>query len=216
MGRDRKMKMLVIVAFVIAIASMSLGFAAFSSVLNISSSATVTPNSEDFNIVFSGSETDANVKALVPSITGSAIAENAIVGDDGISISANEIIFTEPGQKVTYYTYAHNIGKFDGYVNSVTFENVDGYDKNVVCIPDEGTSAELVQAACEGIQIGYLFPSGRGGLLEITTSSGVMTYLVGSVSSGGFFMQYGSNATRADGPFTVLFGDVVYDISTVK
>lgn len=50
MERDRKIRMLSIVALVLAITGMSLGFAAFSSTLTISSSATVTPNSDDFKI----------------------------------------------------------------------------------------------------------------------------------------------------------------------
>ena len=43
----RKTKIITIVALVIAIFGMTLGFAAFSATLNISTSATVAPNSED-------------------------------------------------------------------------------------------------------------------------------------------------------------------------
>ena len=54
MRKDRKVQILSIVALVLAITGMSLGFAAFSSTLTISSSATVTPNSDDFSMTFLG------------------------------------------------------------------------------------------------------------------------------------------------------------------
>lgn len=58
MEKDRRIKILSIVALVLAITGMSLGFAAFTSTLTISSSATVTPNSDDFKIVAYGIPTD--------------------------------------------------------------------------------------------------------------------------------------------------------------
>lgn len=54
MEKQRQMKLLSIVALVVAIIGMTLGFAAFSTTLSISSSATVTPNSEDFKISLYG------------------------------------------------------------------------------------------------------------------------------------------------------------------
>ena len=50
MEKQRQMKLLSIVTLVVAIIGMTLGFAAFSTTLSISSSATVTPTSEDFKI----------------------------------------------------------------------------------------------------------------------------------------------------------------------
>ena len=49
----RKAQMLTIVALVIVIVTLGVGFAAFSSTLNISSSTNVNPNSSDFKIAFS-------------------------------------------------------------------------------------------------------------------------------------------------------------------
>ena len=53
MEHNRKQKMLIIIALVVGIASLSIGFAAFSTTLNISSSASVTPNSDTFSVKFS-------------------------------------------------------------------------------------------------------------------------------------------------------------------
>ena len=50
MKKRREIQILSIVALVIAVAGMSIGFAVFSTTLNISSSATVSPNADEFNI----------------------------------------------------------------------------------------------------------------------------------------------------------------------
>ena len=54
MIKHRKIKSLCIFALVIAIVGMGLGFAAFSTTLNISSSATVSPNDDDFSVMIYG------------------------------------------------------------------------------------------------------------------------------------------------------------------
>ena len=54
MERKRYEKMFLILILVVAIAGMSLGFAAFSKLLTINASATVTPSQEDFKIVAYG------------------------------------------------------------------------------------------------------------------------------------------------------------------
>ena len=52
MEKNRKFKILSIVLLVMAIAGMTLGFAAFSTTLSISSSASVTPNRDSFGVKF--------------------------------------------------------------------------------------------------------------------------------------------------------------------
>ena len=54
MNKVKRFKILSIVALVIAIVGMSLGFAAFSATLNISSSASVKPNADDFKVMIYG------------------------------------------------------------------------------------------------------------------------------------------------------------------
>mgnify|MGYP003321431600 CR=1 FL=1 len=153
MEKTRQMKILSIIALVVAIAGMTLGFAAFSTTLSISSSATVTPNSEDFKVVLSGSETDSNVNLVDYIIDGDATAEQGYC--DGLNFETSNIVFTAPGQKVTYSTYIHNIGKYTAYLKELKFGNVDGTTSKKVCTADveKGTSQSLVDSACEGIRI---------------------------------------------------------------
>ena len=58
MERDRSAKIIAIVALCIAIVGLSIGFAAFSSNLTISSSANVKPDPSSFDVNFSTSNTN--------------------------------------------------------------------------------------------------------------------------------------------------------------
>ena len=64
MEKGRKIKILSIIALVVSIIGMTLGFAAFSSTLTISSSASVTPNASDFNFVVYGIGDDVEYEAI--------------------------------------------------------------------------------------------------------------------------------------------------------
>ena len=67
MEKERQVKLLSIIALVVAITGMTLGFAAFSTTLNISSSATVTPNSSDFKINVYGFEDYESIEQFLDS-----------------------------------------------------------------------------------------------------------------------------------------------------
>ena len=141
MEKHRQIKMLSIIALVIAIVGMSLGFAAFSTTLSISSGASVTPSSEDFKVVFSSSSTGVETDMIYPS-DDEVLATPAKV--NGTSLSDIHVTLTEPGQVVFYQFYIYNAGEYDAYIDSVNFGEK-------VCTAGDGTSDALVQAACDDI-----------------------------------------------------------------
>ena len=59
MEKNKKTKTLAIIALIISILGLTLGFAAFSNTLTISSSATVSPDESDFNINVYGYTSDS-------------------------------------------------------------------------------------------------------------------------------------------------------------
>ena len=83
MEKTRQIKLLSIVLLVIAITGMTLGFAAFSTTLSISSSATVTPNSEDFKVVMLGSETDLSDRTATPKVYFTAVGNKNVLYNEG-------------------------------------------------------------------------------------------------------------------------------------
>jgi hypothetical protein len=80
---ERNSKVIAIVALCIGVVGLSLGFAAFSNTLTISSSATVAPDASTFNVDFSAVDNDVDVTTPV-SVTnvsnlavGTAVIDNA-------------------------------------------------------------------------------------------------------------------------------------------
>ena len=221
MEKTRQIKILSIVALVVAIAGMTLGFAAFSTTLSISSSATVTPNSEDFKVVLSSNSNygDPIHNVIEPSIVGDASANAIIINNVGNTFTTNiNVNFESPGSSVLYTMFVHNVGKYDAYFNKIVFDKVSGSELKKVCsIPsDSNATPELVEQACDGIKFSV-------GVFNYTkyvyfTDDYYFNSIIlkpGQVGSGKFLIEYGSDAVRADGPFNVQFGDITLEYNTV-
>ena len=129
MERRRGSQVLAIVALLLAVGGLSLGFAAFSETLTIRSSAEVKPEDE-FNVDFQN--TDGTTTALAGVASGetgatsvSATYDNAT---DNPTIGGLKANFTKPGQTVTYTFRVDNVNKIKAYLKSVTFANATGSD----------------------------------------------------------------------------------------
>lgn len=218
MERQRQIKVLSVVALIIAILGMSLGFAAFSTSLNISSSASVSPNSFDFDIRFceddDGSKCDWESDLFVY-----PIASNGAVGKNGNlfhrNVSFLSATFSMPNQSVLYKFYVHNLGEYDAYLKDVSYTALsNGTYKMCSATTTDSTKAtdSLVQAACDGI--------------NVTVSIGGTSYEFGSNISGHklpkgaveevlFTIEYADGSVLADGPFKVDVSDFKLNYSTV-
>ena len=220
MERNRQIKVLSIIALVLAIVGMSLGFAAFSSTLTISSSASVTPNSNDFAVYLYPYVTSLSASAPAISVngvaTGGATGTNLEFMEGGISgISGLYANFTAPGQTVSYSFYAGNAGEYDAYLRGITFTALsNGSYKDCSVSTTDSTKAtdSLVQAACEGI--------------DIKINVGGVDYELGSSISNHklskktfepikITIEYASESAYVDGPFNVEFSDIKLNYSTV-
>lgn len=217
MKRNRQTKMIAIIALVIAVAGMSLGFAAFSSTLTISSSASVTPDSSTFSVGFYPDTTAALANApanpVIANTTGGASASELMLEEGATSISELNASFTAPGGSVTYSFYVGNSGEYDAYLRAINFNNVTGSNLNKVCTAGTGATASLVDAACDDITISV-------NVHDITATS-TNSSISGKVLYKKTFapititIEYAANGDRADGPFSVEFGEISLDYSTV-
>ena len=208
MEKTRQIKILSIIALVLAISAMTLGFAAFSTTLNISSSASVNPNSSDFAVKFSTSQDSLVVNAVTPSnISGNVTATNGVI-ENGASPTLTNLsaTFTSPGQYVEYTVYARNEGAYTAYLNNVNFIG------NKKCRGSSGTTDSLVQSACNSI--------------GVTVTIGSNTYSTTSPVTGHPLAQntgeeikvrleYASNGASADGAFEIKLPSVALVYSTV-
>ena len=156
MEKNRSSKIIAVVALVVAVFGLTLGFAAFSNTLTISSSAYVSPSSENFKINLSGSES-----GITTNVVGTpAQSENLGYYASQASVSGSRISglkanVTQPGQEVSYTFYVHNDGEYDAYLNSIVFANVEGQSapRYCVAVDPQTTTASLVSAACESISV---------------------------------------------------------------
>lgn len=212
MEKGRDSKVIAIVALLIAVVGLSVGFAAYSSTLFISNtSATVGPASEtDFSVILSTSGTvdETTIENLLTTATATGDAQAVLkeeTGDfkpsmSGTTISGLSARFTEPGQSVTYKIYAHNAGKFIAYLNSLTI----GEKK---CTPNDGTTESFVKAVCPSITMSVKV----GNDAETSTSLNTInnhTLGIGDYEPITIVMNYAATDARTDGDFTVDFGQI--------
>lgn len=216
MEKNRSSKMIAIAALLVAIVGLSLGFAAFSNTLTISSSANVKPNDDTFSVDFSSSNTVLATDKIVPTVNPSTITATDATIDNSSdpTISGLSATFSEPGQSATYTFYANNNGEYDAFLKSITYANVSGESSFKVCTAGTGTTDTLVQAACDDIIISVKVGTEAettGSLASITKHS----LLKSKFEEITVKIEYVANGNRADGDFSVNFGDISLTYSSV-
>ena len=206
---DRNSKVIAIVALCVAVIGLTVGFAAFSNLLTISSEASVKPDASTFKVVFSSSDSSLSTSPIIPvKSPDSIIAENGIINNSSTpTISGLSARFTQPGDKVTYTFYARNEGEYDAFLNNIKFNNVSGGSTSKKCTAGYETTESLVQAACDDIILSIKV----GNESEVTTSqSSITDHLLSKSDSEEIIVEieYTAGGSRADGDFTVEFGDI--------
>ena len=237
MEKNRQTKVIAIIALVVAVVGMSLGFAAFSNILTISSSATVTPNSEDFKMVAYGLGTDIDGNVFMEDFTnldyytsktsGRPIlggtfndskaplgGETAVISKSGDQISISNIVanYSEPDQSIIYPFVIKNEGAYDAYL---TMEGFDGIP--VSCTPGTGTTPSLVESACESMSLNLMIvnPSTEDyyegdGSEAFSSKIAVGEYIVVMP----FLWYTDGPSARADGEFIVQFDNITMNFSS--
>ena len=240
MYKQRRIKILSILALVVAITGMTLGFAAFSNTLTISSGAIITPNSQDFKIVVYGLNNKNLYKELENNIDlflslgkdkdfwlsdtlgyayeEGATAEVASIDNKTHTISNIKAHFQSQEGGIYYYFVIRNDGKYDAYLDfSNLFFDVEKYvyylgnDLSAICTPGEGADEFLVEEACKGIYAVVAIVDD-----SITVKSTAEPYYkipAGSEEMLIFIISY--DGPYADGPFDVEFEDFQLKFSTV-
>ncbi|MBO5121209.1 MAG: hypothetical protein J6C28_05955 [Bacilli bacterium] len=208
MEHSRKQKLLMIVALIVGIASLSVGFAAFSVSLNISSSASVTPSSDTFSVKFSTEKDSLVVEPVVPSsIYNATNVTNGIINNTNHPTITNlSASFSAPNQDVEYSFYIRNEGEYTAYLNNVNFIG----DKT--CVADVGTTDSLVQQACESMKIVL---NVDGNAYYDTTKVSNKPLAPGESISAVVGLAYSDGEKYSDGSFKVTFPSISLVYSTI-
>ena len=223
-GKDRSSQVIAIMALVVGVVALSIGFAAFTTTLTIKSAADVTPAVTPLDVVFSTSSNSAatgTVSAVDAGTVTGASGDSATL--TGTTITGIKAHFTKPGQKVTYTFNSYNNSSFTAYLNSITYANVQGSNPAAtkVCQAKAGTNpaSNGVDAACNDISVSVTVGSHTATGSEGTTAIGSHSLAAGAGETVVVTIEY-SNATgaghEADGDFTVAFGDISLGYSTVQ
>lgn len=215
MEKNRNAQVIAIVALVVAVLGLSIGFASFSNVLNIQASANVKPDSSTLNVDFSSSIDSVTVAEITPTATpNSIVTTNATIDNSADpTISNLSATFTEPGQSVVYKFYAYNAGELNAYLKSIVYANVAGGNATKVCTAKEGTTDALVQKACENILVKVKV----GNELETATGKASITGHSLAKKTGEMItvtLEYAAGAERTDGDFSVAFGNITLNYSS--
>ncbi len=214
MEKNKSSKIIAIIALIVAVIGLSLGFAAFSSILTIQSSADVTPSESDFKVVFA--TTDDEGSEVTATTTGEgATADNATISDT--KITGLKAKFTKPGQSVTYTFKAKNESDYDAYLKSINIANAAEGETSIKCTAGTG-DAGLVAKACNGIKVTVTVGEGGGknamAVNESNTAidSHLLDKKIGTEPVTVKIEYTGTDV--ADGTFTVAIGDITLNYST--
>lgn len=210
----RQKKLINIGILVIIVGSLTIGFATFSSNLNIKSSTNVKPSPDNFKLVVSASATDPNVTTIVPKPHGNnnSTGTPATISQNGTTITISNInaILIKPGDALKYEFYVTNKGKY------IAYPIVRNASVKVVCTALEGTTQALVDQACQDLSVDVFNYSQESHSYRWFASENPPLN-IDSTEQLAIFIRYNSktNQVLADGPFTANLGDINVIYSTV-
>ena len=226
-------KIIAIVALVVAVVGLSLGFAAFSTSLQISTAANVSTGTSNWNVGFSTDGT--NVANLTTPTTKAATT----TGNPGvldvtkytISQNTNAALSTTYGSEVVYDFYVVNAGTATAYLDAVDFSDV-----TVSCTNASSSSSSWIEGSSRA---GTLSTGGNTSTisdtdcakmfgvtltLHSTDYSTTTTGITGKSIAGGsntpatLTVSYLGNSTGtadADTVAATLDGDIIVSIGTI-
>ena len=231
MKQNRQSKIVAIVALCISVLGLTLGFAAFSNTLTISSSATVSPDEADFKITVLGLNQGAfkdgdsigdvifdlnnyNQTSSYPKVNYDRVtATPAVIDNENLTLKNLSASLIKDDDSAVYYFVLRNDGEYDAYFDVASLSDL--YEgKTGTCTPAAGTSADLVNQTCSSIKLQMMLASDDGEIDMSTVDKyeikkGDYIYLVVGV-------RYDSATVYADGDFSVSFEDLKLEFSTTK
>ena len=228
MEKDRTTKVVAICALLLAVVGVSLGFAAFSQNLKISSTATVTP-SDNMYIYFASDDEKTGEGEIVAEPVGATPAQydndvehKAVIDNSNNkapTITGLRADFTAPGQSVTYSFYAYNAWEYEAYLKAINI------DATKTCVAKSGTLSadetikaaqeEKIAEACNGISISVKVGTDEavtattGNINNHTLASDAFEPVVVTIT-------YAAGSSVADTDFDVTFGDITLNYSSTN
>ncbi len=199
MGRDRNSKVIAVVALIVAVVGLGIGFAAFTSTLTISANATVTPSGDAFKVVFDTTYETEGIECDT-TVGNASVTETGTVADT--TISGIKVAFTDPGDSVTCTAQVKNTGEYIAYLNAIT-------TSDLTCKKATSSQATdaLVTAACAGIEATFTVgkDSATSKSASSVSNSAITSHTLAKAGTEKVTIkiEYKTGSARADGAFDV-------------
>lgn len=200
MEKERKNKKWLLIILLLAVILLAIGFAVFTTQLKIQSSATVSPDPNNFKVVFSSSATSATEGRIIYG----GKAEGGTFEKNGTTLSGLTANFTAPGQTATWKFYAFNGGEYDAFLNKVTLGAV-------ICTPNGADPTKVAEAA-KGISINISI----GGKKYTSSNDNINSHelVKGAGEEVLVTLSYAAGSAAVDGNFDVSIGDIVLEYNS--
>lgn len=155
--KDNKNRNLSILALIVCVLGLSMGFAAYTGTIIINKDPLGEPNRETFKVRFSSDSKKVIEGSIIPTTTEGAVGSNAVIYNSQYSvIKGINASFTKKGQTVTYKFYARNIGKHKAYLNDIIFQYIKNNKTKYCYVSKVGLvepDIETINEVCSNISI---------------------------------------------------------------
>lgn len=203
---NRNSRIVTIIALVIGVLALTIGFAAFTQTLSINNSAAEVKPSNSLNVHFPTSGT------VTPTVVGTGVSGASLTLNNGTTITGLKGNFNAPGQSVTYNTTIINDSSYAAYLTAVTFSK-----SSASCSPLTGSSnpasSSTLTAVCGNMKMHVTVGSSGSYLVNDATSTQA-TIAGKSIAAGSSVpvvvkLEYTGSAVP-DGDFSVDFGNISF------
>lgn len=211
----RNPRLKIVIILFILIMGLSVGFAAFSKTLNVTTTHKVQPNASEFSVGLSTSSSSLTSGEVTPTVlAGSIEATNLVItNNNGVSsISGGSAKITGAGPALSYEFYVYNSGKYTAYLNSVTFNNVSGESSFKVCTPLPGETTSSISSDCSNLR--YFLSIGSLSIINTTTNGNINNHALEPGSGEKVSIQMVYTGTKPKSDFKFEFGSIDLSYST--
>ncbi len=217
--RNKRLKIVALIALVLGVATLSIGFAVFSKTLNIgSTSITTTPRTNPLETAIHYDQNTAVTTSNVNNVTN---INTGTLGTDTWSNVSFTIDSNQTTASVRLIATIVNDGNYTGYLKSITSNGAV-----IQCTPVGDTDPSLVQTACSKINVSMNFSNGSLGIstnnltsaapINQALSTPEVTITNSVPNTATYMFNYYNDGVLPDGQFTVTIPAMTFDYSSVS
>lgn len=210
MKKRTNWELVIIIALLLAVSGVTIGFATISRYVVIQSSTQVSLNELYFKVNFSSNSNKLEENPIIPTTSPAGVkaSEAVIYNTENESVISNLYAeFDAPGQSVNYEFYVVNTGKYAAYLKSIIFENIVGESTSKVCTLSDGTNQILEKEVCDNINISI-----KVGKEDVTNSTipEISNHILQKNNHETVIVtiSYDEDAVLSNKSFKVKFGDI--------